>query len=198
MGTDRELPTCSPESSRLETDRKKRLLGRLWLHYPAQDMPPEAWQAITEDFLSQLSHCPAAVLERAIERGQRDWNFRPSIAQLLKAIGQVSRDDPPPAEDWRAKSLGGYTARRRAELTAAWLRDNAEAVARAKGNGFDWSLLRAVEDGANIVAQTEWQRERDPAWRPARRYCENVSHDPVRGWQVDPNRERIDRWLKQA
>lgn len=202
--TETRSPTCSPGSSqpenRLETQRKVKLLGRLWVHYPSQDMTPAAWQAVTEDYLKHISHCPASVLEKAIERGQREWNFRPSIAQLLDAVNGIFRDQPksPQPEDWKRQTLGGYTAWRRAELSKGWLSAHRSLVEMVRDNGHISALTRALEDGANIIAQIEWHQRTEPHWKPQRAHQVNVSYDPIRGWQIDPHHEAMARWQRRA
>ncbi len=138
------------------------------------------------------------MVERAIDKGLKVWRFRPTVAEMVEQCDRAARDMPKPepqGDDWKKNSLGGYTTARRAELARAWFRANAITADRIADNGHASALVRAVEDGANIVAQTEYQRRADPGWSPARRYCDNVSHDPVQGYQIDPNRERMARWL---
>lgn len=188
---------CSPEFSR---QRVAVMLAKLWNHYPQEAKSPEAWKTLTEDFLAHLGRYPVAVIERAIERGQREWQYRPTIAHMVEQCDRAQKDMPrpervPEGEDWKKNSIGGYTTARRADLARAWFQSNAALAEKIATKGHGSALVRAVEDGASIVAQTEFQRRADPSWSPARRYCENVAHDPVRGYQVDPNRERVARWL---
>jgi hypothetical protein len=90
--------------------------------------------------------------------------------------------------------LGGYTAWRRQELAKAWLNNNRALVESVKAAGHISALVRAVEDGANILAQTEWQQRTNPGWSPPPWHQENVGYDPVRGWSILIPQDKLARW----
>ncbi len=152
--------------------------------------------------MAHLSPYPATVIERAIERGQREWEYRPPIAKMLAACDSVLRDAPKPeprGDDWKRNTLGGYTVWRGKELSDAWFSGRQKLSAEAKAAGWWFSLHQAVGDGANILAQTEWQRRQSPEWNPAQRYCENLRHDPVRGeWEIFISQDKLNRWRGRA
>lgn len=185
---------CSPEFSR---QRVAAMLAKLWNHYPQEAKSPEAWKTLTEDFLAHLSPYPVVVIERAIERGQREWERRPTIAHMVEQCDRVLRDSPKPAprgNHW-SHTLGGYTADRRSVIVAEWLRNRRKLVEEATAGGWIDALRRAVEDGANILAQIEWHRRTQPGWNPAQRYCENLRHDAVRDeWEIFIGHETLTRW----
>jgi len=189
---------CSPEFSR---QRVAVMLAKLWNHYPQEAKSPEAWKTLTEDYLAHLSPYPVTVIERAIERGQRqpDWKFRPTIAAMIEQCDRALRDMPKPErrsedEERKRNTLGGYTAWRRQELSKAWLNNNRALVEEAKADGWYFSLWHCVEDGANILAQTEWHQRTNPGWRPPPWHQINVDYDPVRGWSIFIAPDKLARW----
>lgn len=191
---------CSPEFSR---QRVAVMLAKLWNHYPQEAKSPEAWRTLTEDFLAHLSPYPVAVIERAIERGQREWEFRPPIAKMIDQCNRALRDMPKPQQSndpdaWKKNTKGGYTSDRRPELARMWLEGRRALVQEAKANGWYFPLWQAVEDGANILAQTEWEQRKNPDWKPPPWHQENLMYDPQRGsWAIFILQEKLARWRGQ-
>jgi hypothetical protein len=192
----RSLPG-SPQP--LNHSRLVKMLGQVWLHYPNQELPAEAWKSVGQDFLKALSGYPIPVVERAIDRGLKVWKFRPNVAEMVEQCNHALRDAPKPErrsedEEPKRNTLGGYTAWRRQELSKAWLNNNRALVESVKAAGHISALVRAVEDGANILAQTEWQHRTNPGWSPPPWHQEHVGHDPVRGWSILIPQEKLTRW----
>lgn len=153
---------------------------------------------LTEDFLAHLGRYPVAVIERAIERGQREWQYRPSIAHMVEQCDRALRDMPKPERQdapFDAKNtLGGYTSWRRVDLARAWGESHAKLVSEAKADGWYFALWNCVEDGANILAQTEWHQRQNPGYRPPPWHQVNVAYDPVRGWSIHIAADKLTRW----
>ena len=174
------------------------MLARLWNHYTTEAKSPEAWKALTEDYLDHLQGYPAPVIERAIAIGQREWgDFRPTIAKMLKACEQALKQEPqqPSREYDGSNSRGGWIVGRRAELTSGWLNSHAQLAAEARDGGWYIYLRREVEDGANILAQIEWElRNGAEHYRPPVHHTANLFNDPVRGWQIFIAEQKLARW----
>lgn len=148
--------------------------------------------------MAHLGRYPVAVIERAIERGQREWEYRPTIAHMVEQCDRALRDMPKPArqeEPFDAKNTkGGYTSWRRVELARAWAESRAKLVNEAKADGWYFALWHCVEDGANILAQTEWEQRQNPSWKPPPWHQENLIFDPSRGWEIFISQEKLARW----
>jgi hypothetical protein len=192
----RSLP-ASPQQ--LNHSRLVKMLGQVWLHYPNQDLPAEAWKSLSQDFLKALSGYPLPVVERAIDRGLKVWKFRPNVAEMVEQCERALRDMPKPertdpANDWKKNTLGGYTADRRKVLADNWLRSHRTLIEEAKADGWYFALWHCVEDGANILAQTEWHQRTNPGWRPPPWHQINVDYDPVRGWSIFIAPDKLARW----
>ena len=195
----RSLPG-SPQP--LNHSRLVKMLGQVWLHYPNQELPAEAWKSVGQDFLKALSGYPLPVVERAIDRGLKVWKFRPNVAEMVEQCERALRDMPKPErrsedEEHKRNTLGGYTAWRRQELAKAWMGNNRALVESVKAAGHISALVRAVEDGANILAQTEWQQRTNPGWSPPPWHQEHVGYDPVRGWSIMSPQDKLARWRGQ-
>ncbi len=186
----------------LNHSRLAKMLGQVWLHYPNQELPAEAWKSLSQDFLKALSGYPLPVVERAIDRGLKVWRFRPNVAEMVEQCDRAARDMPRPERQdspFDAKNTkGGYTSWRRAELANAWFGGRRALIEEAKDGGWFFSLYSAVQDGANILAQTEWEQRQNPSWRPPPWHQENLLFDPVRGWEIFISQEKLNRWRRRA
>lgn len=194
----RSLPASPPppKNSTLGNSRLAKMLGQVWLHFPGQDLPEEAWTAVGQDFLKALQNYPIPVVERAIERGLRVWKFRPNIAEMVSQCERAREEaGKPPTQGYDgSKSRGGYTMTRRIELARAWFNAHANLASEAKDGGWYVYLRRDVEDGANILAQIEWDERNNPGSRMPAHHTVNLFNDPVRGWEIYMVPDKLARW----
>lgn len=149
--------------------------------------------------MAHLGRYPVAVIERAIERGQREWERRPTIAHMVEQCDRALRDLPKPerpadGEEWKKNTKGGYAVWRGKELADSWFAANRKLIDEAKSGDWFFSLYQCVKDGASILAQTEWEQRQNPGWRPPPWHQENVAHDPVRGWVIFIAQDKLARW----
>lgn len=185
----------------LNHSRLAKMLGQVWLHYPNQELPAEAWKSLSQDFLKALSGYPLPVVERAIDKGLKVWRFRPTVAEMVEQCDRAARDMPrpePQGEDWKRNTKGGYTVWRRKELADAWFASHRAMIEEAKAGDWFFSLYTEVQDGANIVAQTEWERRQSQSWNPPPWHQANVANDPVRGWMIFISQDKLNRWRRRA
>lgn len=183
----------------LNHSRLAKMLGQVWLHYPNQELPAEAWKSLSQDFLKALSGYPLPVVERAIDKGLKVWRFRPTVAEMVEQCDRAMRDMPKPerpadGEEWKKNTKGGYAVWRGKELADSWFGANRKLIEEAKAGDWFFSLYQCVQDGASILAQTEWEQRQNPGWRPPPWHQENVAHDPVRGWVIFIAQDKLARW----